>query len=635
MLIQTEEPGMLYVARKRETREKWIQKANDKHHNRYEYSDVPVDVRYNTKVPITCVSHGPFSQTLSAHVQGQGCPKCALEDRSKAYRLTRDEFITKANKRHDNKYVYTNMLFNGLKEDITVYCPEHGYFTSKANNHLQVKGCPSCTDKDRSIYCNLDSFVEAANLKHNSFYRYSNTKLRGKTTKIDVTCPDHGDFVVAPYFHLLGDGCGFCKTSRNEGKISGGSQEQFIFKAKIKHGDKYDYSKVVYKNSKTPVEIICPAHGSFWQLPNGHICSHGCKKCGAKRISSSRRLGNEGFIKRAQKTHGDRYDYSKVDYKTNTAKVEIICKAHGSFMQTPVAHFKAGCMMCNTSTFSRQHKEIIAFIQSVYDGPVEFNNRKVIGPKELDVWLPDKNVAIEFNGVYWHSFERVGKNHHIEKTKLCMSRGIRLLHIWEDDWTHKQELVKRHILSVLGLSEEPKVMARKCSVQEISTEQAKKFMEENHIQGFSPSTFKLGLIELDSGDLVACATFRKDSAKNGSYVLTRYATSKHVVGGHSKLVSFFERNFDFDELCTFADLAFSYGDLYTKTGWTEDKLLYPDYSYVVGNKRHHKFGFRLKRFREDEGLLYKDGLTEWELAELNGMSRIYDAGKLRFVKKKV
>lgn len=129
--------------------------------------------------------------------------------------------------------------------------------------------------------------------------------------------------------------------------------------------------------------------------------------------------------------------------------------------------------------------------------------------------------------------------------------------------------------------------------------------------------------------LVALGAFLKSG---DNYILSRYATSMNVVGGHSKVVKYLERNYSYGRLITFADNTFSAGSLYEATGWEKDGLVPPDYSYLVNNKRQHKFGFRKARFSRDPSLLFELNMTESELAALNGLLRIWDAGKVRYVR---
>lgn len=620
------------MAKQRKSRSEWLQTATHHHQDRYDYTQVPEEITAASKVVITCRIHGGFEQSMSAHTRGQGCPSCATQNRAQAQRVSKEQFLAKAHKVFGEAYDYTLMNFTNMSSKISIVCNSHGAFSLTPKRHLTGVGCPTCDEEKVGIFTNNEAFLKEVKKLHKNTYSYSMPPA-GKHLPLKVFCKAHGGFTTTPYKHLKGDGCPSCGMLKG-GRMPKGSREAFILKAQNKHGAKYDYSKVEYSDNKTPVIIICPAHGEFPQRPGDHLTTQGCKSCGVEARAERLRLGKGGFEKKANTLHKNFYDYSKVSYVNNTTKIEIGCPHHGTFFQTPMAHLmenRIPCPGCSSSvSVSQAQKDIAAFVESFYNGPLLVNDRSLLKGKEVDIFLPDLNVAIEYNGVYWHSASRVGKNYHADKTKACQKEGVRLLHIWSDDWTFRKEIVKRHIKAVLQLSSERKVYARKCQVKEITTQVAKTFLEENHIQGYSPSTHKFGLFEEDA--LVAVATFRSDSSDRENYVLTRYATKHQVLGGHSKLVTFFERHFSYRELVTFADLSFSDGNLYARTGWKQAGFLYPDYSYVVNKKREHKFGYRLKRFREDSNLLFEEGCTESELAALNSIEKIYDCGKLRFVK---
>lgn len=191
----------------------------------------------------------------------------------------------------------------------------------------------------------LEQYIEKARKVHGDRYIYDKVVYKNPKTPIIVACPIHGDFSLMPYEHLSGRGCPKCSAKQ---KVT---NEEFIRRAKAAHGDRYIYDKVDYKNQKTPVEIICPIHGSFWQKIQNHIVNHqGCPQCAKLRIQEHARSlakTTEQFIKEAREVHGDKYVYSKVDYKNNATKVEIGCPIHGSFWQTPKDHLSGqGCPQC-------------------------------------------------------------------------------------------------------------------------------------------------------------------------------------------------------------------------------------------------------------------------------------------------
>lgn len=179
-------------------------------------------------------------------------------------------------------------------------------------------------------------FLAKAKAVHGDKYDYSKVNYVNATTKVTIICPTHGEFEQAPRAHLSGQGCPNCCGNRRY------TTEDFIEKAKIKHRDKYDYSKVKYVNNTTKVTIICPSHGEFEQTPKIHLSGLGCPAC-----SGGVKITTEEFVERARKVHGDKYDYSKVNYVNSSTKVIIICPIHGEFEQAPTNHLSGqGCPNC-------------------------------------------------------------------------------------------------------------------------------------------------------------------------------------------------------------------------------------------------------------------------------------------------
>ena len=222
-----------------------------------------------------------------------------------------------------------------------------------------------------------DEFILRAKEIHNNKYDYSLVEYKNNYTKVKIVCPEHGIFKQVPSSHLNGNSCIFCYiNSKNS------NTDKFILKAKEIHNNKYDYSLVEYKNSKNKIKIICPEHGIFEQLPKSHLEGQKCPKCNI--------ITSEIFIRKAKKIHGDKYDYSLVEYKNNNTKVKIICLKHGVFEQSPSNHInsKNNCPKCSSSLlttddFIKKAKEIH---NNKYDySLVEYkNNRtkiKIICPK--------------------------------------------------------------------------------------------------------------------------------------------------------------------------------------------------------------------------------------------------------------
>jgi hypothetical protein len=296
------------------------------------------------------------------------------------------------------------------------------------------------------------------------------------------------------------------------------------------------------------------------------------------------------------------------------------------------ARNNTGCPVCSRGHISKKETELVSFLNQL-GLDIQTNKRTVIPPQELDIYIPERNLAIEFNGLYWHT-EALGKDkwYHHNKWKACQDKGIQLVQIWEDDWDRNPDLVKRMLAHKLGMRLGESQFARKTQVENLSKEVTDEFLEANHIQGTVNGSLRVGLKD-DKGTLVAVMVLRAEGENSETLNLLRYATSNHIVGGFTKLLTYVERtNPKTQRILTFSDNAVSDGNLYRANGFKEDKVLPPDYAYYVRGRREHKFGYRLRRFRNDPALIWQEGLTEKELASLNGLSRIWDAGKVRWVK---
>ena len=304
------------------TTEEFILRAREKHGWKYDYSKVKYK-NSDTKVCIICPKHGEFWQTPYHHLnRGQGCPKCIGRN------LTTDEFIKKAKEIHGDKYDYSKAtletLKNKEKEKICIICPEHGEFLQTPVSHLNGCGCPKCGEiKQRksqaeSIKMSICEFIKRAKEVHGNKYNYSKVSYETTNDKICIICPEHGEFWQIATNHInKRNGCPKCHSNHKK------SVEEFIEKARKVHGDKYNYSKVEYVNNITPVCIICPEHGEFWQRPNSHISrKQECPSCAESKLEKyvEKELKERGVIFEKQKTFDDvkdkislRYDF----YDTN------------------------------------------------------------------------------------------------------------------------------------------------------------------------------------------------------------------------------------------------------------------------------------------------------------------------------
>jgi hypothetical protein len=258
----------------------------------------------------------------------------------------------------------------------------------------------------------------------------------------------------------------------------------------------------------------------------------------------------------------------------------------------------------------------------------ERNTRSIIPPKELDFYLPDYNLAIEFDGLYWHSDQFKDRLYHSIKTKDCGVKGIQLLHIFEDEWADSSEFIKRKILHLCDKTPKKVIGARKLTIIESSKDDLSIFINSNHIQGMPPGASHY--LSVFHGDvIVAAVTLKK--VDDEIIDMTRFCTDQQGTypGLMSKIVSYIKKNYDYNSLITFADLRYSNGGVYIKSGFTEVGRLAADYFYVIRDKREHKFNLRKKSIEKRFGIS-PEGKTESQMAEEAGLRKIYDCGKIKY-----
>lgn len=289
-------------------------------------------------------------------------------------KINTESFVEKAKLVHSNKYDYSKVEYVNNRTKVCIICPQHGEFWQTPNNHLSGKGCPKCVGGSQK---DTKWFIEKAKRIHGDKYDYNNTTYVDAFTKVCIICPQHGEFWQSPTNHTHKThprGCPKCNGGLKSNK------EEFIEKAKLVHGNKYDYSKVEYINANTKICIICPTHGEFWQIPNAHLRGNRCPKCWDE-IKPSMLLSNrEEFIQKAKQVHGDKYDYSKVEYINSSTKVCIVCPKHGEFWQTPTHHLSGqGCKKCKFKIYDQT--SFVEKAKSIHGNKYDYSKVEYVNSK--------------------------------------------------------------------------------------------------------------------------------------------------------------------------------------------------------------------------------------------------------------
>jgi len=359
-----------------------------------------------------------------------------------------------------------------------------------------------------------------------------------------------------------------------------------------------------------------------------------------KEIKNKMKLNLINTLNNKLLEYYDNYNIINIDNKNRVYKIK--CNKNHIFDITYIllnSRRKTNtiiCTKCNpiNKQISGLEIQLQEFIKNNYDKKILLNNRHL--GKELDIYIPDLKLAFEFNGLWWHSEMYRTKFYHMEKTELCENNDIQLIHIWEDDWLNKQNIVKSMILNKLGKTPN-KIFARKTEIREIiDNKLIRKFLDNNHIQGFVGSKIKIGLFF--ENELVSLMTFGKNrnfmsnKNKNG-YELLRFCNilNTNVVGGASKLFKYFISKYDFNEIITYADKMYSNGNLYNNLKFNYVSTSLPSYHYNIDNIRVHRFNFRKHK-------LVKQGFdknkSEHQIMLERKIYRIYGSGmkKYKFIK---
>ena len=546
----------------RSTLEEFVQKAKEVHGDKYDYSKV--EYKNNiTKVCIICPEHGEFWIRPANHIhQKQGCPKCGNR-----YRYSTEEWITKAREVHGDKYDYSKVEYKNNDTKVCIIChkkdeneQEHGEFWQKPVTHISGFGCSKCS---HNYKLTTQEFIYKANSIYNNKYIYDKVKYVNNSSPVIITCPIHGDFEQTPKQHLKGTGCPRC----NGTKIF---TEDFIKKAKVIHGDKYDYSKTIYQKNWIPVEIICNKHGSFWQTPHEHLDGCGCPKCSV--IISNSEIEIADFIK----------------YRLNLT------------------------IECQNKTLLNG-KEIDIYIPSKKIG-IEYNgllwhSEKFGKDAKYHLYKTEECNKIGINLI------QIFEDEYINHKNIVLEK---LRHILGKD-NNKEKVYARKCIIKLIATEYARDFLNLNHIQGFvpSTLYLGAFYE-NNLMGVM--TFKE---EKKGNGMWELTRFATDISKRciglGGKLFSYFLKTYNPIN----VKSFADRRWTIN----------SEDNLYTKLGFELETTLPPDYRYFYnreyGINRVHKFNFRKNILHKKYG--FPLDMTESEMCNKLGAYRIWDCGLYKFV----
>ena len=541
----------------------FLKTCHELFHDMFDYSKTEY-VNKTTKVKIICKKHDfEFSQIPDSHIRGfSGCKLCSLE-----------------------KLKNTNL-------------EKYGHEFAIQNKET----------KDKSKKTNLE--------KYGHEFPTQNSEVREKTKSTNLE--KYGCEYVSqlPEF-----------------------KDKMLNTIKITNLEKYGTECCFGNKSvrKSRADTMIKRYNTTFPLSNPDIKQKlfdtNMKKYGVKCVLSIPTLYNKTLETRKFKTKQDyisklpsNFILTKFDYKSTVCLFDTITQ---QTLELPFQAFylriKNNINLYESSpSTSVSENEVYDFIKQYVE--CEQSNRSILNGKELDIFISSRNMAIEFNGLYWHSELHKSNNYHLNKTEECEKLGIQLIHIFEDDWLYKQDIVKSRLKSLLGISDR-RIFARKCEIKELDSKTSKQFLEENHIQGNVNSKYRYGLFDKDN--LVAVMTFGNSRFEKDELELHRFANKLNcnVIGGASKLFKHFLKQNISSSIISYANRSWSLGKLYETLCFKLIGKTKPNYSYVIN-------GSRLDRFKYRKSELVKQGfdpsMTEVEIMNERKYYRIFDSGSLKY-----
>lgn len=414
----------------------FIQKAKSIHNDDYDYSLITEYKNTRTKVPIKCnknPDHGIFYQIPKSHLAGGGCPKCGYDCQA----LSQKQFLQKCYDKHGyEKYDYSSTKFISLRKFIKVKCKScNEEFEQTADNHLYADNCcPNC----EQIKYDTTSVKEIISNKYNNKYDCSLIEYKNTASIITVICNDCGCKINVNASRAIRESifCEECDLIKRK--------NEFIKKANDIFGNKFEYDMSNFKNITSEITIKCLHHNkTFKQICNHHLNNVApiCPDCLDEYNKLELIRKRTEFIKKSSTIHNSKYDYSRVeeDYKNSVDKVWIGCPKHSFFKQSPASHLSgSGCPICNKSNGETEverflkENDIKYSCQQKFDGCLSDIGRHLY----FDFYLPDKNIAIEYNGAqHYKVVERFGGEEAFnkivssdtKKVDFCKNNNIRLI----------------------------------------------------------------------------------------------------------------------------------------------------------------------------------------------------------------
>ena len=401
--------------------------------------------------------------------------------------------------------------------------------------------------------------------------------------------------------------------------------------------DKYNlksYKESVYfitqNLTEKPKCKICSKETRFKKEENRYLttCSVSCSNK-LNSIAKAESNKNSFLLKKLPKLLEENNVEIIGEYKGIKEENNFRCLKCGNTWTQKNIHNGIYCRECTPKIagYSLQEKEVLNYIKSIYDGKILENDRSL--DIELDIYVPELNIAIEYNGLYWHSSKFKEKKYHLNKTEICENNNIQLIHIFENEWLNKKEIVKSILKAKLGKTTN-RIYARKCKIKEVPSKIANDFLDKNHIQGKDNAPIRYGLYY--NGDLVQLMTLKRSHRSKEKYMELKRSCSilnTNVIGGFSKLLKYVKSKIN-EDIITFGDRRYSYKEnVYSKIG-KFIAITPPNHFYINGNilegrEKYQKH--KLKDIFEN----FDSSKTAIQNCHDNDLYEIYDCGNWKYI----
>lgn len=523
-------------------------------------------------------------------------------------KLTTEEFVSKSEDVHGKRYDYSNVVYSNTISKVEIICPKHGSFFQSPERHLQGRGCPNqeCIQDRMKKTCLEKYGFEVASKSKVVSYKIKE-KLSNKTQeeknnaikKQEQTClnkygtksPLQNPEILLKKEKTMLEKYGVIHALQNKQIL-----EDVKEKSKITLTEKYG------------VDHNFKINGFLEKRKESWIEKYGVINPSQRHISEEtiRNLNNKEWC---------------IDQHYNKGKtLSRISEELGIWVCSVSSYFLNHGIEINKSSISQPEKDIIEFLKRYTDN-IKTSERGIIDKKELDIYLPEYSFAIEFNGLYWHSEKYKEEYYHYNKTQEAIEKGIQLIHVFEDEWKEKRNIVENIILSKMGIYEN-KIYARKCEIKEINSLEVRNFIEQNHIQGNCAAKKYYSLWY--NGELVSALSVNKSRFGKDKCEIVRYVNKLNcqIIGGFSRLLK--RAKEDFGDLYSYADLRYFTGNIYQKYG-KFIKRTKPGYFWVKGLSRLSRYKtqkYKLKKLLPN----FDEKETEIQNMMKNGYLRIYDCG---------